>query len=642
MFGSASSAPARKRHRRFIRGSLVAAVVMSLATTGLTTTAAQTNEGSAGLAGPGVPTFIDGRAQPTFAGEAVIREDLWVEAPVDSDFDGANDLVHVEVARPESTETEGVKIPAVYAPSPYYAGGNPITNHDVDVELYVPDKRGRDIERRDPSQPTRTEADTDAVTGGGGGPQIGPSRYENYFVPRGFAYVYAESLGSGESTGCPTSGGRNETIGAKAVVDWLNGRAPVRDANGNVVVADWTTGKVGMMGVSYNGTLPNAVASTGVEGLETIVPIAAISSWYDYYRANGAVVAPGTFQGEDTDVLAEYVLTRENREVCRPVIEGLVRDQDRITGDYSEFWAERDYMHDVDKVEASVLVTHGLNDWNVKTKQAAQWYEALAARDIPRKIVLHQSGHTDGRIPVGEARWFDLLNRWMSRWLYDVENGIEYEPKALIQREDRSLVEYADWPDPEAESTVLSLGASGDNSIGSLGLEPTRRGVPVQERIVDDASYDAVELATMPQSAHRLVYQSETLTESVRMSGTPRLSLRLSFGEPAANVSAGLIDYRPDGTAFLITEGWTDPQNRKSISSTFWINPGTPYRIDFDMQPDDYVFQPGSRVGIVLLSSDYEYTLRPDPGTELMLDTSKSEVLLPIVGGSDSFPGGGE
>ena len=587
-----------------------------------------------------MPTFIDGRAQPTFAGEAVIREDLWVEAPVDSDFDGANDLVHVEVARPESTETEGVKLPSVYAASPYYAGGNDITNHDVDVELYAPERRRRDKDRLDPSQSTRTEADTNAVTDGAG-PQIGPSFYENYFVPRGFAYIYAESLGSGESTGCPTSGGVNETIGAKAVVDWLNGRAPARDANGNPVVADWTTGKVGMMGVSYNGTLPNAVASTGVEGLETIVPVAAISSWYDYYRANGAVVAPGTFQGEDTDVLAEYVLTRENPEVCRPVIDALTRDQDRITGDYSEFWAERDYMRDVDKVEASVLVTHGLNDWNVKTQHAGQWYEALAARDIPRKIVLHQSGHTDGRGPVGQTRWLDLLNRWMSRWLYDVDNGIEDEPKALIQREDRSLVEYADWPDPEAEVAAINLGASGDNSIGSLELGAPGRGRAL-ETIVDDAQYDAAELARMPQSPHRLVYQSETVTEPVRMSGTPKLSLQLRFSEPAANVSAGLIDYRADGTAFLITEGWIDPQNRRSISSTFSINPGTPYRIEFGMQPDDYVFQPGSKVGIVLLSSDFEYTLRPDPGTELTLDANKSQVLLPIVGGSDSFPGAGE
>ena len=47
-----------------------------------------------------------------------------------------------------------------------------------------------------------------------------------------------------------------------------------------------------MMGTSYNGTIPIAAATTGVEGLEAIVPIAAISDWYDYYRANGLVRAP--------------------------------------------------------------------------------------------------------------------------------------------------------------------------------------------------------------------------------------------------------------------------------------------------------------------------------------------------------------
>ena len=99
-----------------------------------------------------------------------------------------------------------------------------------------------------------------------------------------------------------------------------------------------------MIGTSYNGTLPNAVASTGVEGLEAIVPISAISSWYDYYRSDGMVRAPGGFQGEDADVLAEYVYTREDREICRPVIDSLVRDQDRVTGDHSKFWADRDYL----------------------------------------------------------------------------------------------------------------------------------------------------------------------------------------------------------------------------------------------------------------------------------------------------------
>ena len=131
-------------------------------------------------------------------------------------------------------------------------------------------------------------------------------------MPRGYAVVLGESIGTFNSDGCPDVGGPCETLGTKAVIDWLNGRARGFDAAGNQVTADWTTGAVGMIGVSYNGTLPNQVATTGVEGLETIVPISAISSWYDYYRANGLVVAPHSrrrasatndFLGEDTDVL---------------------------------------------------------------------------------------------------------------------------------------------------------------------------------------------------------------------------------------------------------------------------------------------------------------------------------------------------
>ena len=37
--------------------------------------------------------------------------------------------------------------------------------------------------------------------------------------------VHSESPGTGYSDGCPTSGGANETLGATAVIDWLNGRA---------------------------------------------------------------------------------------------------------------------------------------------------------------------------------------------------------------------------------------------------------------------------------------------------------------------------------------------------------------------------------------------------------------------------------
>ncbi|GAA4587837.1 Xaa-Pro dipeptidyl-peptidase [Planotetraspora phitsanulokensis] len=627
---------------RSLRSARGAAAALGLAVTA-TLTGIAANPAPAAANAPVGPVFQNGMAQPVFSSNRNdwIRQEVWVQTPIDSDGDGRNDRVHAEVTRLRETETDGLKSPVVYEVSPYYAGGNPITNHDVDHELYEALRPGKGWQNRggsvlDPAADERlaaatAEGDGAAASAAATGPQPAISTsHESNWLPRGFAVVHAESLGSGKSDGCPTTGGRNETIGAKSVVDWLNGRAKAYDATGAEVKATWTTGKVGMIGTSYNGTLPNAVASTGVEGLEAIVPISAISSWYDYYRANGAVVAAGGYQGEDTDVLAEYVYTRADKQICRSVIEELAKAQDRVTGDYNAFWDERNYMNDVDKVHAAVLVAHGLNDWNVKTKHAAQWYEALKARGVPHKIYLHQGGH-------GGSPSVDVLNRWFTRYLWDYKNGVENDPRALIQREDRTLVEYPEWPDPTAKDTELNLAPGTSGAAGVLTDDKTRQGKPVTETIVDDATKTAQTLADAATSPNRLAYKSGTLSGAVRLSGTPLVSLRMSFGQPAANVTALLVDYDQNGKAKIITRGWTDPQNRTSIWKTTPVKPGSKYRLDFDMQPHDYVFPAGHSIGVVLLSSDYEYTIRPTPGATLHLDTTKSTVMLPLVGGAGEF-----
>ena len=73
-------------------------------------------------------------------------------------------------------------------------------------------------------------------------PNISTSGYQNYFLPRGFIFVYAQSLGTGLSTGCPTIGGHEENLAMKAVIDWFNGRGTAYDQNNNPVDPYWTTG----------------------------------------------------------------------------------------------------------------------------------------------------------------------------------------------------------------------------------------------------------------------------------------------------------------------------------------------------------------------------------------------------------------
>ncbi len=230
---------------------------------------------------PAVPTFVNGLAQAVFSTNPAdwSSGEVWVQAPFDSDKDRKLDRIHVDFTAPGEVLTDGLKVPVIFEDSPYYAGTAPeYSNWAVDHELGLPPASR-------PATPFWTANNTS--------PTIS-TRYESTWVPRGFAVVHAESPGTGYSDGCPTSGGRNETLAAKAVIDWLDGRVPAYTTRtGDTrAVATWTTGKVGMIGTSYNGTIPEAVATTGVPGLEAIVPISAISDWYDYYCVNGMVRAP--------------------------------------------------------------------------------------------------------------------------------------------------------------------------------------------------------------------------------------------------------------------------------------------------------------------------------------------------------------
>ncbi|UYM07397.1 Xaa-Pro dipeptidyl-peptidase [Solicola gregarius] len=565
------------------------------------------------------PVFEDGMSQPVFDDnpDDWIRQELWVETGFDSDGDGARDRVHVSLARPAETESADVQVPVIYEDSPYYAGIGPAENWGVDHPLGDPPATR-------PVTPPWDARDTSPIISTG---------YESTWIPRGYAVVHSESPGTGLSDGCPTSGGPNESLAPKAVIDWLNGRAQAyagQDSDETVPAPGWTTGKVGMTGTSYNGTLPEGVATTGVEGLEAIIPVSAISSWYDYYRANGAVRAPGGYQGEDTDVLADAVYSRSDREICQPVIDKLAAEQDRATGDYSRYWANRDYMRDVDNVHAATLVAHGLNDWNVMAKNAARFYRAVERNHVPHQIYLHQGGH-------GGAPPDDMMNRWFTRFLYGVDNGVEKAPHAYVVREgdDRGdPTAYADFPDPKADDVRLRT-TPGGRTQG--GLTTRSHGPGKHESLVDDASIQAQTLVDAATSEHRLAYLTKRTDEDVRISGTPTVRLRAAFSEKRANLTALLVQYNADGSATILTRGWMDPRNRRSDRSEIPLRPGRSAMLRFDLQPKDSVIPAGSRVGLVVMSSDNEFTIRPPAGTKLTLDTRSSRLNLPVVGGNHAW-----
>jgi X-Pro dipeptidyl-peptidase len=597
--------------------------------------------------GRAAPVFRDGQPQvvPAFADSAAwIREEVWVETGFDSDGDGRPDRVHVAIVRPRQTATEGLKVPVVYESSPYYSGTSGPRDFLWDV-------------RQEVDGPPPPRASQPAVE-----QRVRPGISNSHvgdWVPRGFAVVHSEAPGTGLSQGCPTVGGPTEALAPKAVVDWLNGRARAfTTPTGNEeVAATWSTGKVGMTGTSYNGTLAVAAASTGVDGLEAIIPVAPNNSYYRYYRANGLVVHPGGWLGEDIDFLYDYINSGDpaRRAYCNATIrvELMARGMDRKTGDYNDFWATRDLLTELGDLKAATFMAHAFNDWNVKPEHSILAVEAIRARGVPVKYYFHQGGH-GGPPPL------ELMNRWFTRYLYGVENGIEQAPKAWIVREDDPRDQptpYADYPNPAAVPVRLGLsagepGPNGQNGVGGLGHVAAATGsatgqgraasrgratAPRTETFVDNVSFAGAALASAAHSPHRLIYATSALAEPLHISGTPRVTIRLAANKSAVNLSVWLVALPWTGsrklTDDLITRGWADPRNRDSLREQKPLIPGQFVDVTFDLQPDDQVIPAGKRIGLMLFSSDRDFTLWPEPGATLTVDLDGTILELPVGGG---------
>lgn len=630
---------------------------------------------------PAKPTFVNGMAQvvPAFRDSSDwIRQELWVETNIDSDHDGKPDRVHVDVTRPRQTDTEGLKVPILYGSSPYYAGtARGQVNWDVQQELdQQPKPRG--IMANPAYRADRSRISNALV---------------NEWVPRGFAVVHSEATGTGRSQGCPTVGDAPERMPMKFVVDWLNGRAKgytTETGTEEVKATSWSTGKVGMIGTSYEGTLPLAAATTGVAGLEVVVPVSPNTSYYHYYRSNGLVRSPGGYLGEDVDVLYDFIASGDStgRANCERLYKNGIfagpKGQDRATGDYNDFWAARDLLPFVKNIKAAVLLAHGFNDYNVVPEHSVRIYDEMKRLKLPVSMYLHQGGH-GGNPPA------DMLNRWFSHYLYGVNNGVEKDPPVWIvqdagAQEPRAVAAAAAYADSVRRAGVDTAAAGrgrgrggrggpivpptpfasfpvpgavpvvfyptvGGPAVGGLSVKP---GTGVREKLIDDVAMSGSANASVSQSTNRLLYATPVLTDTVHISGTPRVTLRVSSSAPAANLSVWLVMLPYDSARAgsqshvgVITHGWADIRNYKSLTKGGNYDsklageplvPGKFYDLTFDLQPDDEFVPAGKQLAVMIMSSDREFTLWPKPGTELTVDLAHSSFTIPIVGGKAALP----
>ena len=606
--------------------------------------------------------YFNGKSLATFSTNNVIREVVYVETRVDSDKDGLPDLIKVNIIRPAYNG----KIPAVMTASPYHQGTN---DKASDKALY---KMEAELEVKQPHEITLENPTLDLVEPVGDAELVSEAEEKlthinssytlnDYFLPRGFANIYVSGLGTKDSQGLMTNGDYRQVEAYKNVIDWLNGRcrAFTDHSRKRQVEADWSNGKVATTGLSYLGTMSNGLATTGVDGLEVIIAEAGISSWYNYYRENGLVTSPGGYPGEDFDSLDELTYSRNllagdfirGNEAHKASIEELKKNLDRKTGDYNQFWHDRNYLFNAKKVKAEVVFTHGSQDWNVKPLHVYQMFNALAS-NIKKHLFYHNGAHV-------------YINNWQSIDFRESMNALLTQ--RLLGQETQYQLPTVIWQDNTVEQTWMTLtdfGNQDEHKTFSLGTEEA-----VIENHYQDSDFER--FGKSYQTFNNELYQGKVnqitidlpVTEDLHINGRVKLNLRLKSSTNKGLLSAQLLElgqkkylqpypgvlsvrtidngryhmlenlcelpFSPNAQR-VITKGYLNLQNRYDLLKIEEVKQDEWMEFQFELQPTIYKLKEGDTLRLVLYTTDFEITIRDNTDYRLTVDLAQSSLEIPL------------
>lgn len=621
--------------------------------------------------------FLNGKSLPVFDTSKVIREVVYVESDLDTDGDGQSDLLQATIFRP--FESEKMPVPALYTASPYFGGiiDNEKRNHNVDENLT--DATEWTNPQYEPSAVVKARKPSDENTSSATEMAVGKSSYtlNEYLLARGFASVFAGAIGTRGSDGLRITGAPEETESAKEIIEWLHGdRIAYTDrSRKHEIKADWCNHNIGMTGRSYLGTLQIAIATTGVAGLKTVVSEAAISSWYDYYREHGLVIAPEDCQGEDLDLLAEtcqsnlldsgdYIKIKPKYDEMQA---NLLEKEDRKTGQYSDYWENRNYRHHTDKINCSWISVHGLNDWNVKPKNVYKIWQKVKDLPVEHHLFLHQGPHYNMNNLVS-IDFTDLMNLWFVHELLGVENNAYNQwPTVMIQDNLEADIwhDEEDWSNDVGQKVVyyptddaeLQKDGNAKKKLAFLDLGGKDfKAAKISESAWQDKFIAGDEKWAKPS----LRFTTDEFIHPVTIVGRPEVKLRVSSSLNKGQISVALVElgdrkrltavpkflmrngqelgfrfgtdtlqeFVPDklSHAKLITKAHMNLQNYADMQKPAAIEPGEFYDLSFELQPTYYKIPVGSKLCLIIYSTDQGMTKRPLEETTYTIDLAKTEI----------------
>ncbi|MFN2526670.1 MAG: CocE/NonD family hydrolase [Actinomycetota bacterium] len=504
------------------------------------------------------------------------------------------------------------------------------------------------------------------------------------WTSRGYARAGADVIGTGNSGGCFDYGGAREKRSGYDLVEWI-------------AKQKWSTGKIAMMGASYDGTTAMATAVMRPPHLTTIVPEVAISRWYDYAYsggirytlnneklgqqgpANGLIINE---QGLDTPLAFDFGFalpppidpenpdwaerTQSTMTPCDE-LEHTQGGYDIDRPDYDEFWLERDYLKDADKVKIPVLIAGAWGDWNVKQENSYNFFKALT-RSRKRVLYMDSRWQTHG-LPGGDYN--AAVDRWMDHYLLGIDNGVEDMPTVVSHEADADG--ERDWYSGPVPKTK-------DMALVAQFIPPTKEGAyewqlmphqPLDIPGLDEpppAQFPSVGINTESHAAHHartnhdwFWFESGALKRDLRIFGEIRVQIYSTVDREWVTYTPSVIDVNPASHQEVAgqhvatdpqqlvgaTRGWLDSRYRKSLAEAVPLEPGKPFEMTVVAKPQDYTFKKGHIIGLNIQTEINEWSVpKPYPCSSadcpfIVINWSegRTRLILPVVDPPKEFGG---
>jgi len=491
-------------------------------------------------------------------------------------------------------------------------------------------------------------------------------------IHHGYRFVSLDLRGTGASFGELYNDSWLAGHDIAEVIDWI-------------CAQDWSTGRVGMVGISYEGMIQFFTAAHQPEGLKCIAPQypglpqcyvdggLAISSfarvWEQLHKGLSEHEPSAPVDGPDGEALQRDAMNSHSpdgyrwvetfsemdpRDVTRmSSYDGLMRRQPRPDiglGEVSSGWFDS-----TDLINESGVPTYLVTGWWDLTFPG-YLIDAFNRLDVPKKLIVGPWNHGQGGDP-------ELL-RWFDYWLRDVDNGVMDDPQVHYGASEPSGATL--WksaprlPLPEAQSRSHWLSADGALSVSrpdasaSLSYEVDH---DVSLGTLSRHSYYSQDLYinTVDLNARAegcLTFTSEPLAEDVEITGWPAVQLEVSTSSDRGAVVVTLEQIADDGSAAYLSEGFLnfahrrvgdDPGGHEGPVWHSWskadlapVNPGEPMDVQVEMYPVSAIVRAGDRIRMTIAAADADNLVVPTQGDEATLTITiggerASRLILPIV-----------